>query len=70
MPKTDLENASKYCFRCGNALVQKKIFNHYDSETGEKVYYTRVYCPSMFRYFGHDNRDYNNKGSEIYNYYY
>lgn len=54
----------KYCSTCGRALRQNQFINHYDSESGKPVYFTKLKCPVLFPFDFHTEIILNDSGEE------
>lgn len=48
----------EYCYVCGSKVIKKPYLAAYNSETGEKIYYTKVTCPKSKWYHKHVERIY------------
>jgi len=49
---SDLDRMN-YCYICGSKVIKKSYLASYNSETGEKIYYTKVTCPKSKWYHKH-----------------
>lgn len=61
MNTTELDNAPKFCSRCGDRTIQKKECSGFDTQTGEKRYDTVVKCPRTLHMrvvYDHDGNQY------------
>ena len=60
-----LADKAIFCGICGKRTYEKVKFDHYDSETGEKIYHTYVRCPLWWS--NHHNLEYDEDGDYVSN---
>jgi hypothetical protein len=61
---------SKFCVRCGKELISKEYFSHFNRLSGEKVFYTVLFCPNnLFRknFWSHWVASFDENGEEVIN---
>ena len=62
---------SNFCSECGKTLVLSRIFDKYNTETGEKEYHYKKSCPTFLgNLFGHTTVEFDKNGIEIIHYNY